>query len=410
VQLTPRRHAFSLRAGATGLAGAIDSYRATLAIRRYKHDELEGEEVGTAFTNDTEEVEVMGSHRTVGRLKGSAGGWFLNRAFDAVGEEALSPAVDQRGFAAFLYEEVTWPHVTFQFGGRVDHSRYGPNAETERIFTTGSGSFGLLLRPAAANDRLTVALSLARAARYPALEELFYFGPHPGNFAFEVGNPDLNPEHALGFDIALRWRSARASGEVTYFRNDISDYVFRAPLTEAEFERRLPEFAARFPARDIGEEPIATDEFPIVENIAADSILQGIESHADFQITSGIAVELGLDYIRGTLKDTDEPLPRIPPLRFRGGLRYQRNAFQAGGEVTATATQDRLFPTETPTDGYQLLRFYSSYSFTSGTTTNTITARLDNATNELYRNHLSLIKDLTPEMGRNFKLLYNVSF
>lgn len=410
VQLTPRRHAVSLRAGANGLPGAIDSYRATLAVRRYKHDELEGEDVGTAFTNNTAEVELMGSHRAIGRLKGSAGGWFLNRAFDAVGEETLSPAVDQRGFAAFLYEEVTWPHVTFQFGGRVDHSRYEPNGETSRSFTTGSGSVGLLLRPAAANDRVTVALSLARAARYPALEELFYFGPHPGNFAFEVGNPDLDPEHALGFDVALRWRSARASGEVTYFRNDISDYVFRAPMTDEDFQRRLPEFTARFAARGIGDEPVSTEDFPIVENIAADSILQGIESHADFQLGSGLAVELGLDYIRGTLEDTDEPLPRIPPLRFRGGLRYQRNAFQVGGDMTVAAKQDRLFPTETPTDGYQLLRLYSSYSFLSGKTTNTITARLDNAANELYRNHLSLIKDLTPEMGRNFRLLYNVSF
>jgi hypothetical protein len=41
---------------------------------------------------------------------------------------------------------------------------------------------------------------------------------------------------------------------------------------------------------------------------------------------------------------------------------------------------------------------------------NTITARLDNATDELYRNHLSFIKHLVPEMGRNFKLLYNVKF
>jgi iron complex outermembrane receptor protein len=410
VQLTPRRHAFSLRAGANGLPGAIDSYRATLAVRRYKHDELEGDEVGTAFTNNTEEIEMMGSHRAVGRVKGSAGGWFLNRAFDASGEEALSPAVDQRGFAAFLYEEVTWPHVTFQFGGRVDHATYEPTGETNRSFTTGSGSLGLLLRPAAANDRMTIAFSLARAARYPALEELFYFGPHPGNFAFEVGNPGLNPEHALGFDIALRWRSARASGEVTYFRNDINDYVFRAPMTDAEFQRRVREFAVRFAGRGIGQSPIVTDEFPIVENIAADSILQGIESHADFQIATGIAVELGLDYIRGTLKDSEEPLPRIPPLRFRGGLRYQRNAFQAGGAVTATAKQDRLFPTETETDGYRLLRLYSSYSFMSGTMTHTITARLDNVTNELYSNHLSLIKDLTPEMGRNFKLLYNVTF
>jgi iron complex outermembrane receptor protein len=110
------------------------------------------------------------------------------------------------------------------------------------------------------------------------------------------------------------------------------------------------------------------------------------------------------------LKDTDEPLPRIPPLRFRGGLRYQYNALQAGGELRAVATQDRLFPTETETDGYQLLRLFASYTFGQRNVAHTVTARLDNATNELYRNHLSLIKDLAPEMGRNFKLLYNVKF
>jgi iron complex outermembrane receptor protein len=343
-------------------------------------------------------------------MKGSVGGWFLGRNFDATGEEALSPAVDQHGAAAFLYEEVTWPHVTFQFGGRVDHTRYAPNAEADRAFTSGSGSVGLLLRPAAADDRLTIALSLARAARNPALEELFYFGAHPGNFAFEVGNPDLRPEHAIGMDIALRWRGARASGEVTYFRNAISDYVFRAPLTEAEFAARIDEFALRFPGRNIDGHAEAADEFPIVENVAADSILQGVEAHSDIRLTSELSLELGLDYVRGTLADSGDPLPRIPPLRMRGGLRYQHNAFQAGGEMIATATQDRVFLTETPTDGYQLLRLFGAYSIARGNIVHTITARLDNATNELYRNHLSLIKDLAPEMGRNAKLLYSVKF
>ena len=408
VQLTPRRHAFSLRAGGQGLEGAFDSYRATLAIRRYKHDELEGEQVGTAFTNNTEEIEVMGSHRALGRLKGSVGGWVLNRAFDATGEEALSPAVDQQGFAAFLYEEVTWPHVTFQFGGRLDHTGYQPNGEPDRSFTTGSGSLGLLVRPAAADDRLTIAFSAARAARSPALEELFYYGPHQGNFAFEVGNPDLHPEHAICFDVSLRWRTRRVTGELTYFRNDVNGYLFRAPLTEEEFNARLDEFAARFPSRDI--EARVGEDFPIVEYVAADSVLQGVEAHSDVQLTSQIAVELGLDYVHGTLEAEDEPLPRMPPLRFRGGLRYQRNAFQAGGDLSLVATQDRLFPTETATDGYQLGRLYASYSFGQGQVAHTLTARLENVTNELYRNHLSLIKDLAPEMGRNFKLLYNVKF
>jgi iron complex outermembrane receptor protein len=414
VQLTPRRHTMSLRASGRDLTGPFDSFRTTLSIRSYEHDELEGDEVGTAFRNDSNELEVMGSHRMVGRLKGSVGVWLLDRAFDAVGAEALSPAVDQRGLAAFAFEEIIWPHVTVQFGGRVDDATYEPAGEMARSFTTGSGSVGVLLRPAAVNDALTVAVSLARAARYPALEELFYFGPHPGNFAFEVGDPGLAPEHAIGFDLGLRWSTARAAGEVTYFRNDIGDYLFRSPLTEEEFEAREAEFALRFPGRAIGgpegDEGHGDEDFPFVEYVAADSVLQGVEAHADFQLTSRLTAEAGLDLVRGTLKSTGDPLPRIPPLRVRGGLRYQYNALQVGGDVTAAAAQNRVSGAELPTDGYQLLRFFASYSFGTGDAVHTVTARLDNATDELYRNHLSFIKHLVPEMGRSVKLLYNMKF
>ncbi len=332
---------------------------------------------------------------------------FLDRAFDARGDEALSPAVAQRGAAAFLYEELTWPHVTVQFGGRVEHARYRPAGEPERSFTTGSGSLGLLLRPAGADDRVTIALSLARAARIPALEELFYFGAHPGNFAFEVGNPELRPEHALGFDAALRWRGPRVSGEVAYFRNSVHDFVFRRQLSDEEFAARLPLYEARFPARDL---PAPDGEFPIVENVAADSVLQGIEGHGDVRLSSTLTAEFGFDYVRGTVSDTGEFLPRIPPLRGRAGLRFQRNAFQAGGDVVIAAQQDRVSGLETPTDGYGLLKLYAAYSVQSGAWLHTITARVDNVADELYRNHLSLIKDQAPEMGRNFKLLYGVSF
>jgi iron complex outermembrane receptor protein len=120
--------------------------------------------------------------------------------------------------------------------------------------------------------------------------------------------------------------------------------------------------------------------------------------------------EFGADYVRGTLSAAGEPLPRMPPLRLRGGLRYQFNAFQAGGEVIGATRQDRVGSGEEPTDGYALLRLFGSYSFERGAALHTITARLDNATNALYRNHLSLIKNLVPEMGRNLKLLYTVSF
>ncbi len=72
--------------------------------------------------------------------------------------------------------------------------------------------------------------------------------------------------------------------------------------------------------------------------------------------------------------------------------------------------QNRVFGEETPTAGYGNLRLFASYSFGTANVVNTLTARLDNATDELYRNHLSLIKDFVPEMGRNFKVVYSVRF
>ncbi len=424
LQLTPRRHAFTLRGGAQNLAHAIESFRVTLGHRRYEHEELEGEDVGTLFTNNTTELELIGSHRAAGRLKGSVGGWVLDRAFSAEGAEALSPPVDQRGFAAFVYEELTWPHVTVQFGGRVDRTRFTPavhtpsgSQEPDRDYTSASGSLGLLLRPAAANDNLTIAASLARASRNPALEELFFFGVHHGNFALEVGNPSLESERALGFDLSLRWRAPRLSGEVTYFRNSIGDFIFRQEMDHEEFEAREEEFVARFGGREpaghehgAGGEEEEEEEFAIVEFVGADALLQGIEAHADVQITSTLAAEVGVDYVRGSLRTSGDPLPRIPPLRVRLGLRYHADAFQVGGDVIASASQDRVTGAEQPTDGYGLLRLFASYSFTTGNTLHTVTARVENANDALYRNHLSLIKAFEPEMGRNFKLLYNVAF
>jgi hypothetical protein len=41
---------------------------------------------------------------------------------------------------------------------------------------------------------------------------------------------------------------------------------------------------------------------------------------------------------------------------------------------------------------------------------NTITAWLDNATDRMYFNHLNYLKDVLPEIGRTFKVVYSVGF
>ncbi len=387
IRLTPKRHAISARAGGQNLDGWLQGYRATIGVRKYEHSELEGDEVGTTFKNDTVEGEVLLSHRRTGRLVGSFGGWFMNRAFNAIGDEALSPPVDQRSAAAFIYEEVESPHATLQFGGRVDHAHFMPEqGRRERTFNEWSASAGLLLKPQTAKDNFVVALNLARASRYPSLEELYYFGPHPGNLAFEIGNDELAAEHALGFDLSVRARGERFEGEVTYFRNDISNYIFRQPTGQIE------------------------EDFPVVRNIEADSVLTGIEAHGDVKLTPELTFELTYDWVQGELKESGDPLPRIPPYRVLGGLTYQKNAFQIGGSAQFVAEQDRVYGDELPTEGYTTAKFFASYSFQKGGVLNTVTARLDNAMDALYRNHLNYLKDLLPEVGRSFKVVYSLGF
>lgn len=413
ISLTPKRHAFSARAGASEMGGLLQSYRATLGVRRYEHSELEGGEVGTTFNNNSIEGELLLSHRPAGRLVGSIGGWLLDRQFAATGPEALSPPVDQRSMAAFLYEEIKWPHATLQFGGRIDRADYEPEGILpDRDFTEWSGSLGLLIQPAAANDNFVIAASLARAARPPALEELYFFGSHPGNLSFEIGNPNLEAEHGLGFDISLRARSNRFEAELTFFRNDIANYVFRNPVSAEEFEAREAELDARFGVVDAEEKEGGDDhdEFPFVEFVGRDSVLTGMEGHLDVKLGSLLTLESTFDWVTGELADTGDPLPRIPPRRLTTGLKYQKNAFQVGGSVTAVSEQDRVHGAETATAGYATARFFGSYSFNHGGVLSTITARLDNATDKLYRNHLNFLKNVLPEAGRSFKLVYTLGF
>lgn len=384
--LTPGRHTVNLRAERRELPGLLSGLRGSFGYRRYRHDERDGEAVVTNFRNDTAEFEMLGSQRPIGRLTGSLGAWVMTRRFVSAGEEALAPPTDQRGFALFAYEELGGEHLTFQFGARVERASFTPDADLPaRAFTNLSGSAGLLARP---TEGTTLAISLARASRNPALEELYNNGPHAGNFAFEIGDPTLESEHALGFDVAFRWRQPRVTGEVSYFLNDISHFIYRRLTGE------------------VG------DDLPVTYFAAGDSRLQGVESHVDVRVLGALYVEGGVDYVRGELTTTGEALPRMPPLRGRIGLRYQRDAFQAGGDLLIVGRQDRIQGLETPTDGYNLLKLFATYGFTdaSGRVLHTVTARLDNVTDAEYRNHLSYLKDLTSEMGRNLKILYEVRF
>jgi iron complex outermembrane receptor protein len=167
------------------------------AFRDYKHDEIEGSgEIATSFKNRVTEGNLFLNHRPFGRLTGTFGARAEHRDYSTAGEEALAPPTTQNTFAGFLYEELTFRHVSLQFGGRLDHTSFDPDGDAverpdvlKRDFTNVSavGVLGYL------RDDLTLALNLARAARNPSLEELYNLGPHLGTSRSRSETPACPP-------------------------------------------------------------------------------------------------------------------------------------------------------------------------------------------------------------------------
>lgn len=392
--LHPRRHKLDVRGERRGMDGFIEGLKFVGGYRNYRHDEIEGDgTIATSFRNEFTEGQLLLNHRATGHLKGTFGFWGTHRDYSTAGAEALAPPVKQNSEAAFIYEELTYHHVGLQFGARLDRTSFDTEptpagnrelpSRVDRDFTEFSGSLGVL---GFLNDDVTLALNLSRAARNPSLEELYNFGPHAGNFAFEIGNSSLASERGVGADLSLRFRKPRFSGEVTVFSNWIDNFIF--PLQTGD-ER---------------------DEFTVVRYTARNAALRGFEAHVDVGLTEKLFLELGGDGVHGEVRNSADPLPRIPPYRGWAGLHYDGKSFLAGAEVRGATTQDRVYGAETPTNHYGLLNAHASYKLVRGKAVHIFTVRLDNGTNQLWRNHLNFIKDQTPEMGRSWKAVCTVRF
>lgn len=78
--------------------------------------------------------------------------------------------------------------------------------------------------------------------------------------------------------------------------------------------------------------------------------------------------------------------------------------------MRTAAGQERTGEFEDPTDPYRVFDLGAQYHFTTGRFLHTIDFGVENALDATYRDHLSRVKAVMPEPGRNVKLLYKVYF
>ncbi|HLM57578.1 MAG TPA: TonB-dependent receptor [Pyrinomonadaceae bacterium] len=384
VSIRARRHDFKFNGGFRDLSGFINGFRMTVNYSDYSHDELEGQEVGTHFTNKNLMYRGVFDQRKTGRFTGSFGFSGFHRDYFTEGEETLAPPTIQNNFAVFGLQTIDFERVRFQLGGRVEHNAYKPEGDNiARSFTGFSGAAGVRF-PLWAGGAFVA--NYTHSYRAPALEELYNNGPHLGNLTFEIGNPLLTRERNDGLDLSLRHDTKRLRADANFFVYNIKDFVFLAPtgniadnLVEAFYDQ-------------------------------ADSRFLGTELNLEFETRKDLWLNFGFDYVRAELKDEGTPLPRIPPMRGRFGLDWRRGGLNLRPEVIFAKDQDRIFPTETRTAGYTLFNLVGSYTFAHQHYAQIISVNAFNLGDRLYRNHLSFIKDLAPEIGRGVRVTYTLRF
>jgi iron complex outermembrane recepter protein len=114
--------------------------------------------------------------------------------------------------------------------------------------------------------------------------------------------------------------------------------------------------------------------------------------------------------VRGALVESGQPLPWIPPLQGKLGLSHRSGPLRLGATIRAAGDQHRTGEFEEPTRGYVSLDAFAQYYLSGGRLLHTFNLVAVNVTDSEYRDHLSRVKSIMPEPGRNLRLLYRVYF
>jgi iron complex outermembrane receptor protein len=388
-------------------------------IVHYEHDEIEGfadqvRIVGSQFDQMMGTLDLRlthdhdaGSVRTQGTV-GASGFW---RDLRAAGSFPGLRSAREASAAVYAFEELGFGRFRLQLAGRWEYTDIDPYSR--RPIQTGGGAVPVGPRTFGAASASVGALwdvlpgwtlgtTVSRSARTPSIQELFSDGPHLADFSYDIGNPDLGAERGTGIDAFVRVGRPGLQLEASAFTSALRNYIHHAPTgaTDPRFRR-----------------------FPVFEARGDDARLSGADGRVQVELLPRIALDGTLSYVRATRTREGDPLPGIPPVRGGARIKYEgRRVFghigwdAAGRQARVPAAIDspvpgggRVLP-ERPTDAYGLFNAGVGVRLEQAGLVHTLALQAQNLTDAVWRDHLSRIKDVAPESGRNLQLLYRIVF
>ena len=374
----------------------------------YQHQEIEGGDIGTTFTNKGSQASLELGHAKFGDLEGVLGMQFQNSRFAANGDEAFVPNVHTKSHAVYLYEEMPLKalgldQLKLSLGGRAEHTTLHASAWDAKDkpaqaadFTAYSYALGGLY---SIDSHWSVASNLSHNERAPSYFELYADGAHIATNQYEVGNPNFKKERSNGVDAQIRWKDAKNSFSIGAYYTRFNRFLGlldtgRTRGTDGSINP--PADANGFVDGTDGEESI----LPEAQFTAFAASFKGLEAEGKFNLANYWDLSLRGDYVRASNLDNNAALPRITPLRLGAGLNYQKNALGARLNVTQAFKQNRTAENELPTAGYTDVSAMATYKLPSKLNVE-LFAKANNLLNQEIREHTSFLKDLSPAGERS---------
>lgn len=273
--------------------------------------------------------------------------------------------------------------------------------------------------------KLLIKVNVARGMRAPNIAEISANGVHPGTLIYQIGNKDFKPEFNVQEDIGISYRSDHISGNIDFFNDLITNYIFNQKLLNSS-----------------GEDSVIIDGNQTFKFLQGKARLYGWEANLDIHpydwlhfensISTTYALNKGGRGIE--VNDSSRYLPTIPPLHTDSELRANIKSvskhirsfyFKIGVEYYAR--QGRVYlanNTETPTAGYLLLSAGTGFDIinSAGKVVLSVNILGNNITDRAYQSHMSRLKYFEQyagnasgrsgiyDMGRNFSIKVTLPF
>ena len=373
-----------------------DTLNVTLRLNQYHHTEFETKEyVGAEFAVNQANMRIEKLIAQSGPFFGiHFGGEFDSRSIE-MGGYVFTPPTNSYAASIFSVASLNgWDGLEItlsaRFGGAFFRPRESVVADKDAI---DNRNFALWAFGAEFSQRVApgkfLTLDVFRTTRAPTIEELYNQGPHLAAYTYERGNHKLEAESGYGAELEFRdygeiinWRAAVHS---TWFLNHL------APRATGDTNW--------------------SQILPIYQVSGDDALLMGASASVELPADQGFYAQAGASYVCGFYQNENwSDMPQIPPFKFHGEIAYLWAHVRAGLNAEFALPQNRVDRYEQHTPGYVTFGASLEFHWSLALARYTIILRGDNLFNADVRNHLSRLKSVMPEKGRNFSILAKAEF